>query len=130
MDRSVEDSLVAAAQAVAAHAHAPYSKFAVGAALLGSDGSVYVGCNVENASFGATQCAERSAVGAMVAAGVRELSAVAVFTDTSEPTLPCGICRQVLREFAEDAVVICATPSGRVQHQLSELLPYAFSFEG
>ncbi len=121
------EALVAAAEAMQKQAHAPYSKFRVGAALLAEDGQIYAGCNVENASYGATVCAERSAVSAMVAAGARRISAIAVVTDGPEPVMPCGICRQVLLEFADDTVVLAVTPSGEKQTTLAELLPEPFS---
>lgn len=122
------EELALAAQAVQPHAHAPYSSFRVGAAVRSSSGRIYVGCNVENASYGATVCAERNAIGAMVAAGETELVAVAVFTEADAPTMPCGICRQVLREFAEDAPILALCPAGRKQTTLAELLPEAFVF--
>ncbi len=125
---SDDSELIDAARAVRDHAHAPYSGFRVGAALLGEDGNVYLGCNVENASFGATQCAERTAVGAMVAAGCRGIVRIAIFTEATEPTLPCGICRQVLREFSQDLPVTSATPTATVSTTLAELLPMAFQF--
>jgi cytidine deaminase len=123
------EALVAAAEAVQKQAHVPYSKFRVGAALLAEDGQIYAGCNVENASFGATVCAERSAVSAMVAAGARRIQAIAVVTDGPEPVMPCGICRQVLLEFADDTVVLAVTPSGEKQTTLVELLPEPFIFK-
>jgi cytidine deaminase len=125
----VPDSLVAEARRVLAHAHAPYSRFPVGAALLTESGKVFAATNVENASFGLSVCAERSAVFAAVAAGERRFAALAVVTDTPEPTPPCGACRQVLREFVEDIpVALAGRPGTRVQtHRLSDLLPQAFS---
>ena len=126
---TVPDSLIAEARRVLAHAHAPYSRFPVGAALLAESGKVYAATNVENASFGLSVCAERSAVFQAVAAGERRFSALAVVTDTPEPTPPCGACRQVLREFVEDLpVALAGRPGTKVQtHRLSDLLPQAFS---
>ncbi len=119
--------LIEAAAAVRESAHAPYSKFRVGAAVIDSDGGVHVGCNVENASYGLSVCAERHAVAAAVAAGADSLLGVAVVTDTDPPTTPCGACRQVLREFG-DLVVISANTSGdRRVSRVSELLPEAFT---
>ena len=120
------DSLIAEAKAVRARAYAPYSKFQVGAALLAKSGRVYVGCNVENLSFGLTCCAERSAVFAAVAAGEREFAAVAVVADSKTPVSPCGACRQVLAEFSGDMAVCCVNLEGeRYETTLSELLPRA-----
>lgn len=126
------DRLVARARDVRAHAYAPASGFRVGAAVLAKSGRIYAGCNVENASYGLTICAERAAVCAMVAAGERELVAVAVATDLAEPARPCGACRQVLAEFAPgrgDLVVVLAG-RGRVLRRttLAALLPEAFTF--
>ena len=116
-----------AARAAAKQSYAPYSKFRVGAAILTESGRVYAGCNVENASFGLTNCAERTAVFTAVAAGSRRLRAVAVFTPTPTPTLPCGACRQVLHEFGPEAQVlsVCAG-AGRAETTLAALLPHAF----
>lgn len=103
-------------------AYAPYSGFAVGAALLGIDGRVFIGCNVENLSLGLTQCAERVALGAAVAAGCTAFHAVAVVADTQEPVSPCGACRQVLSEFGIPRVLLACRHS-RIEFALSELLP-------
>jgi cytidine deaminase len=118
--------LLEAARAVAENAYAPYSRFSVGAAVRGASGRVYAGCNVENATYGATLCAERAAVAALVSAGERQLSAVAIWTPGLELAMPCGICRQVLREFGEDVRVVAACPSGRKSATLRELLPEPF----
>jgi len=121
------ERLVAAARAVRRHAYAPYSRYEVGAALLTRSGAVHVGCNLENATFGATLCAERAAVAAMVSAGDRHPVACAVATRGPAPGSPCGICRQVLAEFATDmAVVLVAGASARRVTTLAELLPMAF----
>jgi cytidine deaminase len=105
-------------------AYAPYSKFQVGAALLSEDGRVFHGCNVENLSYGLTNCAERVAIGAAVAAGVRRFVAVAVVADTAVPISPCGACRQVLAEFGVPLVVL-ANRSERLEFTLDQLLPRA-----
>ncbi len=124
------DQLVQEAKAVRERAYAPYSKYPVGAAIATKSGSIYVGCNVENASFGGTICAERGAIMAMVAAGERDPIACAVVTG-DEGASPCGICRQVLVEFATDMPVVLVGlgsrdgESGRVV-QLADLLPLAF----
>ena len=110
------------------NAHAPYSHYQVGAALLTRGGSTYVGCNVENASYGATLCAERVAVAQMVVAGERELVAIAVFTDGDPLGMPCGICRQVLIEFAgAGCVVLAGSPRARQTTTLGALLPEPFT---
>ena len=122
------ESLVAEARAALAHAHAPYSRFPVGAALLAGSGCVYRGANVENASLGLSVCAERSAAFAAVTAGERRFLAIAVATDTERPTPPCGACRQILREFAADLPVYLAGRAGDHETRtLRELLPHAFA---
>ncbi|HEY8496332.1 MAG TPA: cytidine deaminase [Limnochordales bacterium] len=122
------DRLVAAASAARERAYAPYSGFQVGAALLTTSGEIVTGCNVENASYGATICAERVALGTAVAAGHRRLRALAVVTDAEPPAPPCGICRQSLAEFAaEDLPVILANVKGeRRVLTLKDLFPGAF----
>lgn len=116
--------LVKAAIAARSAAHAPYSKFCVGAALLTKSGNIFVGCNVENVSLRLTICAEQAAVAAAVAAGEKEFVAVAVVVDSREPAMPCGACRQVLAEFNPAIEIISATVSGRTETVLlSELLP-------
>jgi cytidine deaminase len=109
-------------------AYAPYSQFRVGAALLATDGSVTEGCNVENASFPAGMCAERSAVAAAVARGIRAFDSITIATEAEEPTPPCGICRQVLEEFSPHLLVVSVTSEGReARWTLDELLPRAFT---
>ena len=109
-------------------AYAPYSRFRVGAALLGEDGSIAVGCNVENASYPAGLCAERAAVAHMVVQGVTSFTAIVIATEAEVPTPPCGICRQVLMEFAPDLAVLSVTRSGaEAQWSMSDLLPKAFT---
>jgi cytidine deaminase len=120
--------LLEAAKKVREHAYAPHSHFKVGAALLTRDGNVYVGCNVENASFGATTCAERNAIAAMVAAGERDLQAIAVYAGSEAATFPCGICRQVIYEFSGDARVIVVDNDNVREVEISSLLPEAFRF--
>lgn len=116
-----------AAQAVSRNAYAPYSNFPVGAAVLAANGKVYTGCNVENASYGLTMCAERSAIFQMVADGQRELVALAIYTPTDTPTAPCGACRQVINEFAPTARVLSYCDGAAVlDFELSALLPAAF----
>jgi cytidine deaminase len=107
-------------------AHAPYSNFAVGAALETMQGQVFVGCNVENLSYGLTLCAERTAVVSAVAAGARAFRRIVIVADSREPIAPCGACRQVLAEFAEDLQVISINLEGKKHRaKLSSLLPRA-----
>ena len=116
-----------AARAAAKNAHAPYSNFAVGAAVLAASGKIYPGCNVENASYGLSNCAERTAIFSAVAAGEKQLKCVVVYTATPTATAPCGACRQVIHEFGPEARVVsfCA---GRdeIDVSLGALLPAAF----
>lgn len=120
-------ALKAAALAAQGRAHAPYSEYRVGAALLTGSGDIVGGCNVENATYGAACCAERTAVFSAVAQGHSSFRAIAVVTQGPEPGTPCGICRQVLAEFADDLDILCFTPSGAEAHYtLEELLPHAF----
>jgi len=121
--------LLAAALTAATHAYCPYSCFTVGAALLAEDGRIFTGANVENASYGLTICAERTALFAAVNAGVHRFRALAVTAGKNAPATPCGACRQVLAEFCDNLMpVFCATRAGdRVeQTTLGELLPEAF----
>ena len=121
--------LVAAAREVRERAYAPYSGFRVGAALRTATGSVFTGTNVENASYGATICAERAAVFGMVAAGERNITHIAVYAEGPELAMPCGMCRQVLVEHGRNAVVVVAGPQGARTTTLTELLPEPFVFE-
>ena len=120
------ERIVRAATEVRERAHAPYSGYRVGAALLTDDGRVFTGCNVENASYGLSVCAERHAVAAAVAAGATSYAALAVVTSSSPPASLCGACRQVLAEFG-DLEIVLANPAGeRLTTSLTELLPDAF----
>lgn len=123
-----QQALIDAARAVRERAYAPYSRFAVGAAVLDEQGRVHAGCNVENAAYPQGWCAEASALAAMVAAGGRRVLAVAVCAEAAEPVTPCGGCRQKLREFAAaDCPVWVADSTGlRASHTLGELLPHSF----
>lgn len=126
-----EQALVQAARAAQVRAYAPYSGYAVGAAVLTDDGRIFAGCNVENTSYGLSLCAERVAVFSAVAAGARRLVAAAVCTPDGGP--PCGACRQVLYEFAAapDQFVVWVVSPDRVltRHTLADLLPHAFRLE-
>jgi cytidine deaminase len=118
------DELVAEAISARSKAYAPYSKFAVGAAIRCRSGAVFGGANIENRSFSLTICAERVAAGAAVAAGERDFIAIAIVADSGEPIVPCGACRQFLAEFAPDIVIVSATLRGQQKiEQLSDLLP-------
>lgn len=116
-----------AARAAAARAYAPYSKFPVGAAVLTASGKIHTGCNVENASYGLANCAERTAIFSAAAQGERELVAVAIYTPTAAPAAPCGACRQVINEFGPRAriIAVCDSPK-RLETTLDRLLPDAF----
>jgi len=123
----LEARVVAAARAARDRAIATYSHFKVGAALLLPNGDIIIGCNVENASYGLTMCAERVALFKALSDGHREFSLVAVVADTADPTPPCGPCRQLLWEFCGDVPVILANLEGiKARHQMRELLPHPF----
>lgn len=128
LDAEALDKLVIAAADARQRAYAPYSKFTVGAAVLSAGGRIFTGCNIENASFGATVCAERVAMFTAVAAGCRGLVAIAVAGPGERPITPCGICRQVMIELAPDAIVIMIGAGGaRESSSVAELLPRAFA---
>jgi cytidine deaminase len=127
ISESAYSDLADAARRGAAHAYCPYSHFRVGAAVLTDDGRISWGCNVENASYGLCNCAERTAVFSAVAAGEKSVRAVAVYTPTPLPTAPCGACRQVIHEFGPDALVVSVCDAkNRIETKLSALLPAAF----
>ena len=126
-DDATVAGLLRAARDAQARAYAPFSKFAVGAALLAEDGRVFAACNVENSSYGLSICAERAAVAAAVGAGARRFRAVAIVVSGDKPATPCGACRQVLVEFSPEMQVILGTPDG--SHSVTtaaELLPGFF----
>ena len=121
------DELVAAAREARDRAYAPYSRFSVGAAILSDDGRIFTGANVENASYGLSMCAERTAVHHAVAEGIRGLVAVAVSASGETLAWPCGACRQVLHEFGPETIVVSEAPDGRREERtLPRLLPDAF----
>jgi cytidine deaminase len=128
MDATTEGKLVQRALEARDAAYAPYSGFRVGAALLSADGRVFTGCNVENASFGATICAERTAVAKAVSEGARTFTAVAIASYGIEPCVPCGICRQTLFEFAADGFTYLsvAADGTYVRYGMDEILPHGF----
>jgi cytidine deaminase len=121
--------IIAAIEGVRQNAHAPYSGYRVGAAVVTEDERVYFGCNVENASYGLSLCAERVAIASAIAAGAKKIVAVVVVTDADPPGTPCGACRQWLAEFADShCQIVCANPNGNAKcFTLGELLPESFS---
>jgi cytidine deaminase len=122
-----EEKLIAAARAARENAHAPYSNFRVGAAVQAKSGRVFTGCNVENASYGLTCCAERVAIFKAISEGERGFDAIAVVTDTETLTPPCGACRQIIWEFCGDAEVVMANLKGKVERERAgKLLPRPF----
>ena len=123
------DPLISAARSAQARAYAPYSNFRVGAALESTDGAVFLGCNVENASYGLTICAERAAVCAAVSAGATGFRRAVVVSDVDPPAAPCGACRQVLAEFGLDLPIEGVGSKTTVRWRLSDLLPAAFGPE-
>lgn len=123
-------SLRAAAEAVLVEAHAPYSHFRVGAALEATDGRTYSGCNIENASFPVTMCAERVALGTAVADGAVRFERLYLVSDADEPVAPCGMCRQALAEFAPDIRIVSRGVGGtESEWRLSQLLPATFQLD-
>ncbi|MGA2270025.1 MAG: cytidine deaminase [Bryobacteraceae bacterium] len=121
------DALTAAALVARENAFAPYSKFRVGAAIEDSDGRIHTGCNVENATYGLTVCAERVAVLKAVSEGVRKFRRVAIAADTDALTPPCGACRQILWEFCGDVEIVLVNPRGKTEtHRLKDLFPKPF----
>jgi cytidine deaminase len=125
----VTDPLIAAARSAQTRAYAPYSQFRVGAALESADGTVFVGCNVENASYGLTMCAERAAVFAAVSAGATRFRRAVVVSDVDPPAAPCGACRQVLSEFGLALPIEAVGSQRTVSWSLAQLLPAAFGPE-
>ena len=124
-----DKALIELAKQARAHAYAPYSGFAVGAAALSADGRVFLGCNIENASYGLTNCAERTAIFSAVAAGAKELAALAVVADGEQPCSPCGACRQVIAEFSIKRIILANLAGKSRVVTAEELLPYAFSLD-
>jgi cytidine deaminase len=131
LPQNAQEKLLRAAGRVMKHAHAPYSNFRVGAAILLSNGKIFSGCNVENASYGMTNCAERTAIFSAIAQlGPKiEIRAVAVVTEQKVPCSPCGACRQVIYEFGPDATIFFLGAEGPKQAQITELLPEGFRFQ-
>lgn len=120
------EKLIAAAKAAMKNSHSPYSKFRVGAAVY-SDRGMFAGCNIENASYGATICAEIVAVTKAVSEGARKIYAAAIIMDGEGPIYPCGICRQVLMEFSDDLIIYTEDGGEIVENKIEDLLPKAFT---
>lgn len=121
------EQLLDSARQARERAYCPYSRFPVGAALLAEDGAIFVGCNVENISFGLTVCAERTALYSAVVAGKRQFSGMALVADAPEPVTPCGACRQAIYEFSPNLWLVTANLQGQQRvYRLGELLPAAF----
>lgn len=124
---SSDEQLIAAARSARENAHAPFSSFRVGAAVRSKSGRIFAGCNVENASYGLTLCAERVAIFKAISEGEREFDAIAVVTDADTLTPPCGACRQIIWEFCGDVPVILANLHGKIEREHSlNLLPRPF----
>ena len=122
-----EHDLISSAKEMTLRSYAPYSGYHVGCAILGNDGKIYTGCNVESASYGATICAERSAIAQAVSAGCRQFIMAAVISDHNEICYPCGICRQLFYEFSDQMIILCCSSDGRSErYSISELLPHGF----
>jgi cytidine deaminase len=127
MTNAFVEKLIQEAMRASKAAYCPYSRFSVGAAVLASSGKIYAGCNVENASYGLTICAERNAVFQAVLDGMKAIEAVVIYTPTDEPAAPCGACRQVLNEFGPEAEVLSVCKgTQKLEMRVSELLPHAF----
>ena len=121
------EKLIKEAEKARKRAYTPYSKFKVGAAVLSADGKIFTGCNIENASFGMSVCAERVAIFKAISEGSTKFEAIAVIGDTDKPCSPCGACRQVISEFSENILLIMANLKGDVKiKKIRELLPEAF----
>ena len=119
--------LIEMANEVMANSYSPYSRFKSGAAVECADGSIFTGCNIENAAFGTTMCAEATAIAAAITAGRRGFRRIAIISESSAYSFPCGACRQLLNEFSPELEVLCARADGRyVSYPLSSLLPMAF----
>lgn len=121
--------LIVAAKCVQENAYSPYSNFCVGAALLSGDGKIYTGCNIENSSYSATVCAERTAFFKAISEGQKDFTAIAVIGSDDKICMPCGVCRQVISEFCgADFKIICANKTGEYkEYTLGELLPFSFT---
>ena len=125
-----DEELITRARQAQKNAYAPFSQFKVGAALLTDNGQIYSGCNVENSTYGATNCAERTAVFTAVCDGARSFQKIVVVTDSEDPVMPCGICRNVLFEFSPNMEIIAVGTSGKTERvKVSALFPKGFRLE-
>ncbi len=123
------DQLCECAKHASKNAYAPYSQFPLGASILGDDGRIFIGTNVENASFGLTMCAERNAIFRGITDGIKKILVLVLYSPSDKPIFPCGACRQVLSEFSEDAQIISICDSyERIECTIKDLLPSAFKF--
>jgi cytidine deaminase len=130
MNEKTIRELIKKAEFARKNSYSPYSNFSVGAALLTEGGQIFTGCNIENVSYGLSNCAERTAIFKAVSEGYRNFKAIAVVADTENPVPPCGACRQVINEFGENILVIMANLKGDYKEIISrELLPGAFNRE-
>lgn len=120
------DALIAAARAAREKSYSPYSHFAVGAAVECRDGTIYTGCNIENAAYGLCNCAERTAIFKAVSEGQQAFTAIAIIADTADPCPPCGACRQVIGEFQIPTIIMANLQGARKSVTLAEILPYSF----
>ncbi|HOV53578.1 MAG TPA: cytidine deaminase [Fervidobacterium sp.] len=125
-DKTGIGELISIAKDVMKNAYVPYSNFKVGAALLTKSGKIYTGVNIENSSFGLTNCAERTAIFKAISEGEREFETLVVVADTEEPVSPCGACRQVMSEFGDFEVVLTNLKGDIIQTSVNQLLPYSF----
>ncbi|MGL6174272.1 MAG: cytidine deaminase [Cellulosilyticaceae bacterium] len=126
----IHSQLIAKAKEAMEHAYVPYSKFKVGAAILTEDGSIYTGCNIENASYGATNCAERTAIFKAISEGHKKIQMIAVVSSSKEITYPCGICRQVISEFMKTGEMIFENAQNEIRViPFNEIFPYSFTQE-
>ena len=124
-----DQELLELAKKASERSYSPYSHFPVGAALECADGTIFTGCNVENAAYGESICAERCAALKAVSEGHRDFARIAIWGKSQDYCYPCGSCRQVLSEFSRDMTVVCARADGRfVSHKLSEMMPFVFDF--
>ena len=125
----LDKELIAKAKKASENAYAPYSKFNVGAAIKTKEGNIFTGCNVENASYGLTMCAERTAIFKAVSEGYREFKEMVIYVDSDTLFTPCGACRQVIAEFSHDIKITVISKTKTLETSIKELLPYTFSLD-